>query len=233
MPTGNTTPQSATTKECLQWIQHLSQTPRGYFDIWGIVKQPTESEEGINANRRELKEEHKAYENAKESREDLYIKQALKYRAQIEAVQSRSADKAEKREAKGAASISPSHGVWITQHDHSYLQSNSDNNTLGDIPDIGLDIIDMTPNMEGEQENESGETNMDTSRYTNQSLLHSYSSKDMMMNTDVTWHMQHVVRWRKQILCLPLMNKPWVQLTRAHPGQLTSWTQGDNTCHNE
>ena len=85
----------------------------------------------------------------------------MKYRAQIEAVQSRSADKAEKREAKGAASISPSHGVWITQHDHSYLQSNSDNNTLGDIPDIGLDIIDMTPNMEGEQGNESGETHQD------------------------------------------------------------------------
>ena len=39
------------------------------MESWGIVKQPTESEEDINTNRRELKEEHKAYENAKESHE--------------------------------------------------------------------------------------------------------------------------------------------------------------------
>jgi hypothetical protein len=99
---------------------------------------------------------------AQESREDLYIQRTKGYKAQIEEVQSRSA---EKREARKAASISPDHGVWLARHDHAYTKPEDQ---LG--PDIGPD---MTPETKGD-------TGMDLSGYTDLSLIHSSTSEDRM-----------------------------------------------------
>jgi hypothetical protein len=90
------------------------------------------------------------------------------YKAQIEEVQSRSA---EKREAREAASISPDHGVWLARHDHAYTKPD---HRLG--PDIGPD---MTPDTRGERV-QSGVTGMDLSGSNNLSLIHSFTSKDTM-----------------------------------------------------
>jgi hypothetical protein len=98
------------------------------------------------------------------------------YKAQIEEVQSRSA---EKRKAREAASISPEHEVWLTQHDHTYPKSDDGINITGNVPDIGPD---RTPNTKGERV-KSGDTSMDVSGYTNLSLIHSFTSEDMMAST--------------------------------------------------
>ena len=93
------------------------------------------------------------------------------YKAQIEEVQSRSA---EKREAREAASITPDHEVWLARHDQTYPKPDD---RLG--PDIGPD---MTPNTKGERV-KSGNAGMDMSGYTDLSLIHSFMSEERMAST--------------------------------------------------
>ena len=71
----------------------------------------------------------------------------------------------------------PGHEVWLTQHDHPYPKSDDDINVTGNVPDISPY---MTPNKTGGRGNESGDTNMDASGYTDLSLIHSYTSEDIM-----------------------------------------------------
>ena len=87
---------------------------------WGLLK-PMEPEGDFNANmkdpnKKDLNAEYNTYVRAQESREDLYIRQARDYKAQIGEVKSRSA---EKRAAKEAESTSPDHEV---QQDHAYTK---------------------------------------------------------------------------------------------------------------
>ena len=71
---------------------------------------------------------------AQESREDLYIRQARDYKAQIWEVKSRSAEKYAAKEA--ATSTSPDHGV---QQDHTYTKPEDRPG-----PDIGPDVTPDT-----------------------------------------------------------------------------------------
>jgi hypothetical protein len=94
---------------------------------------------------------------AQESREDLYIRQARDYKAQIREVKSRSA---EKRAAKEAASTSPDHGV---RQDHAYTKPED---RLG--PDIGPDVTPDT----------NGIMDMDLSGYADRSFTHFFINED-------------------------------------------------------
>ena len=80
---------------------------------WGFLK-PMEPEGDFNANmkdpnKKDLNAEYNTYVRAQELREDLYIRQARDYKAQIWEVKSRSAEKCAAKEA--ATSTSPDHGV--------------------------------------------------------------------------------------------------------------------------
>ena len=95
---------------------------------------------------------------AQESREDLYIRQARDYKAQIGEVKSRSAEKCAAKEA--ATSTSPDHGV---QQDHAYTKPED---RLG--PDIGPDVTPDT----------NGITDMDLSGYADRSFTHFFINED-------------------------------------------------------
>jgi hypothetical protein len=114
-------------------------------------------------NKKDLNAEYNTYVRAQESREDLYIRQARDYKAQIGEVKSRSA---EKRAAKEAESTSPDHEV---QQDHAYTKPED---RLG--PDIGPDV---TPDTTGER-TQPGITDMDLSGYVDRSFTHFFTNED-------------------------------------------------------